>query len=78
MDGFSWDVWCKINSLFCKKQKLQQQQNQSRQKKFSKQFCFESEINICTPHLLRRSKYTQLRGLKIEVSKLTQDSKRAN
>ena len=80
MDGFSLGVWCKINSLFCKKQQQQQQQqqNQSRQKKFSKQFCFESEINICTPHLLRRSKCTQLRGLKIEVLKLTQDSKRAN
>ena len=79
MDGFSLGVWCKINSLFCKKQQQQQQQqNQNRQKKFSKQFCFESEINICTPHLLRRSKCTQLRGLKIEVLKLTQDSKRAN
>ena len=71
MDGFSWDVWCKINSLFFVK-------NNNRQKKFSKQFCFESEINICTPHLLRRSKCTQLRGLKIEFLKITQDSKRAN
>lgn len=68
----------KLTLFFCKKQQQKQQQNQSRQKKFSKQFCFESEINICKPHLLRRSKCTQLRGLKIEVLKLTQDSKRAN
>ena len=44
MDGFSLGVWCKINSLLCKKQQQQQQQqNQSRQKNSANSFVLKAK-----------------------------------